>query len=661
MATMQELKTALVRAHTAGDTDSARKLAKLVRQEESRQAEFAAYPPIEMLPDSAPEQVPGTVPQQPGPSLGQVATGAAEAGLTTVTGATSGTAGMLGFTLKGIADELLKGEFGSQEAAGRIQQQAMEGMQKFTYAPRTETGQQFVETIGEVGEALTPLAPMTAELGMIGQSARAVGPMVRTGAQAVQKGASQAVQKAKPAITATKEKIQQVLPEKKPAFGEDTAGAARVDRAELAQAQASELDIPIDLTKGQASGKFEDIRFERETAKISEEGAPFRERYAKQNEQIQDNLDKWIFETGAEASERGAVGELVQTVLKERKERDKNKVRALYREARKSEEAKQKAPADRPVKIVHDGEELETSVVDYLNSRPSGLKTSGVTDDAKALGVKLGVLEKDNNGIYRANPNATVNDLEDLRVEISAALPKMATDAEIRDVTILKRLIDNSTEPVTGPLFRRARQARRKVFEDYVNNGLVKRLVGTKRGTDDRAIAVEDVVNKVILQPSSSLEDMRKVRRLLQTKTGGPEGTGAQAWKELQGATLRHIQEKMLNMQIDDRGNKLISPAKLDRLVQQLDKTGKLDFLFGKKGAEKLRTINEVAQRISLAPAGAVNNSNTATVLAGLMDLTLSASTGIPAPLTSGVNLILKQVKDQRLKAKIREHLGQPL
>lgn len=678
MATLQELQTALMRAHQAGDTDSARKLAKVVRAEESRvqqeQAQFADYPSPEMQVDFEAPQVAGTVVEPESRTLGERVVGAAEAGGTVISGATAGTMGMLGGTLKGIADEMLSGEFGTYDAARRIEQRAMEGMQRFTYAPRTEAGREAVEVVGKVGEALTPLAPMAAELGMIGQSARAVTPAVRVATgkatQAAKQGAQQLAEKAKPVVQQAVQQVKEsplvsgtVAGRKATPTMDDSVGAARVDLPELAEAQAQQLDIPIPLTKGQKTGKFEDIRFEKETAKMGEEGQAFRERYTLQNELIQENLDNWIHQTGGErVSELGPMGEFVQDVLKQRHAKDKNKVRALYSEAKKSKEGKLPAPADTRVKMRNpDGDEVETSVVDYLNSRPEKVATSGVADTAKLYGVQLGILTKDKDGTYKASPNTTVNDLQELRVEITESLPKMASDVQIREATILKKLIDATVEPQAGPLFKRAQKARQKLFNDYVRNGLASRLIGTKKGTNDRAIAVEDVLNKVVLQPATSLEDMRHIRRLLMTKTGGKEGAGAQAWKDLQGATLNHIKEKAKLMAADERQNRLISANKLNQEITKLDKSGKLDFLFGQQGADKIRTINEVAQRLSLAPPGAINYSNTATVLAGLLDVTLSAGTGIPAPIASGLNLIKSQIKDARLQAKIKEHLGDNL
>lgn len=113
-------------------------------------------------------------PSQPKPeaSIGEKAVGVGEAALTTATGATGGMVGMIGGTLKGLADEIRSGKFGTQEAADRIGNLAAEYSQALTYAPRTETGQEYVQAIGEAGEALAPLAGVGGQLTAVGQMAK---------------------------------------------------------------------------------------------------------------------------------------------------------------------------------------------------------------------------------------------------------------------------------------------------------------------------------------------------------------------------------------------------------------------------------------------------------------------------------------------------------
>lgn len=108
-----------------------------------------------------------------GRSIGETLQGVGETALTIGTGAVGGTLGIIGGAFQGIVDEIRSGEFGSNEAANRIEKRANELMAELTYAPRTEAGQEMVSAIGEAGEALAPLAGLAAPLQQVGQLGRA--------------------------------------------------------------------------------------------------------------------------------------------------------------------------------------------------------------------------------------------------------------------------------------------------------------------------------------------------------------------------------------------------------------------------------------------------------------------------------------------------------
>jgi len=109
----------------------------------------------------------------------------------------------------------------------------------------------------------------------------------------------------------------------------------------------------------------------------------------------------------------------------------------------------------------------------------------------------------------------------------------------------------------------------------------------------------------------------------------------------------------------DELGNPILSPGQLDRVITQLDKSGKLDFVFGKKGAEQLRTINDVAKDVLVAPPGSVNTSNTASVLAGMMDIAISGTAGVPAPIMTSFRLLTKGIKDAKTRSRVKQALGE--
>lgn len=625
MATLQQLETALKNADAAGDMDAARKLAAVIsraRQDVSNQ-----------IPDT---MVAETQPQYVEPSIGEKIIGAGETALTLGTGATGGTVGMIGGTLKGLAEQILSGKFGTAEAANAVEQSAMKGAQALTYAPRTPAGQEMAAATGEALQQVIPVAPLTAEMGALSAGARAALPAVAATAQR----AAAPVQAAAAKVAETAKQIMPGAEAKRPTPGTPASGgAASVDMGTLRQAKAEELPIPIKLTEGQKTRQFDQTRFERETAKLPEVGEPLRERFAEQNKQLIQNLDAFIDMTGAEAPDLRSVGIAVDKALRDRAARDKVKIRTLYKEAEKAGEL------EAPVVL--------SEVTDFLNLNVPEAAVANVLGFAKDKAIQLGIAAEDSAGNLVAQP-APLKNVELFRRSINSATNAEPTN--IRFASELKGIIDSSTEGLGGNLYKQARQARSRYAHDYENIGVVKQILGLKRGSEDRAVALEHVLNRSIIEPSTSLDTVRQVRRLLQTAGD----SGKQAWRELQGGTLQYIKDQALkNVAPDQFGNRIVSPAQLDRVLTQLDKTGKLDFVFGKKGAEQLRTINDVAKDVLTVPPGTVNTSNTASVLAGLMDVAISGTSGVPAPIMTSARLLTKSIKDAKTRAKVRQALGE--
>ena len=143
---------------------------------------------------------------------------------------------------------------------------------------------------------------------------------------------------------------------------------------------------------------------------------------------------------------------------------------------------------------------------------------------------------------------------------------------------------------------------------------------------------------------------------------GGSEGQ--QAWRELQGASIRWIRDEATkSVATDSTGNRVISPAALDKAIRTLDHDGRLDFIFGKRGAQQLRDINELAQIAkTVPPEAAINTSNTAsTLLAGFFDVGSSSLSGVPIPLATSYRIVRQYVKDRALRKRIEEALGEQI
>lgn len=638
MATLAQLEEGVRKAYEAGNMEYARLLgAELVR---------ARKDPVNQIPDT---QIPSTSAPTPEPGLGQQALGALETGATLVTGATGGTLGTIGGTLKGLAEQLLSGEFGTPQAMQAVQKAAVEGGQALTYAPRTQAGQDMTQAVAQtLGDVLPPVIPMIGQAGQIGQGARAATTAATTTARAGVAAGREAVQQAGARVAQVVGRPE--APQTPTPGTMGSVGAAGVDIATLRRMDAQNLPIPIDLTKGQATRQFEQVRFEQEMAKDPNKGQPLRERFADQNQAVLRNFDAFVDETGAQLVDPVSVGDAVQSALRSSAAADKNRIRVAYKKA------EQAGAMEDPVNM--------DPLVAYLNEAAPDAATAPLLNTARSWAIKYGIAREEGGVLVpvRGSDGSSLMNTRASGVTTLATAEKYRqminrnTDFEptnVRQATIIKGLIDQSTEGAGGEAYRQARMLRRQYAEKYENFGLASDLINNKRGMTDAKVAAEDVFRKAIL--NSSVADVRQLGRLM--KTSGDQGR--KAWAEVQGAAVRHIQDQATkNVSRDSRGNAIVSPKGLDDAIKAMDRAGKLDYLFGKKGAEQLRAINDLAKVVYTAPPGTINTSNTASVILAALDMATSGVAGMPLPVMSGIRILTTHVKDQRIQKRIQEALG---
>lgn len=603
-------------------------------------------PEIQAFVDRQPKQAAATA----DPSLVDRIIGGGETALALTTGLVTSPLAIGQGLVSGAMGKLTGGKYGDPDG---VEAAIGKEMANNTYAPRTATGQDYTERVGRVMEAVDPNLPFVPEVSMLGHAMADSAKVARGVGGAATAAAVERIRAAAPAIA---ERVQRTLsrnPEPVPSAGtQGSVGAAGVDIADQRRQLAANLPVPIELTKGQAERSFEQQRFEREMAKDPTMGEPLRDRYAEQNERVLKNFDAWVDQTGAEKVGLRAVGEAVLEPMVKKAERDKNEIRVAYAKADKSPEALAEVNPGEIVRIGEGESAIESSVIGYLNSKPSGLKTTALTDHAKQYAVKLGVAERAEDGTLIPKP-ATVKQMEELRKEISQATG--FEPVEVRDATILKGLIDTTTEPAAGPLYRQARRLRENYAKQYEDRSVVASLLNNKKGMADRKVALEDVFSHIVLK--GSRDDLGWTRRVLQT--GGEQGK--QAWRELQGATVNWLKDQATqNVATDTRGNVIVSADKLNKALRTLDEDGKLDFIFGKQGAQQMRDINDLVKLVYTSPPGAVNTSNTASVLLAALSEAgaVGAMTGIPVPVLSSLRLLAKHAKNRALQKRIEQALS---
>jgi hypothetical protein len=620
MATLAQLEEGLKRAYEAGNMEYARILAAEVVK--------ARKDPVNQIPGT---HVEGE--RAPDPTLGERVVGGLETAATMVTGATGGALGYMGGTVAGIGRQIVQGRLGDPAATQEAARTAQSAASALTYSPRTEAGQSMTQTAAGVLEQAFPAIPAVGPVGQITQSVKAAAPIAVAGARAA---TAPAIRVAEKAVTAARENS---TPPQASGPGARSISAAEVDAGKLAQAKADELPVPIKLTEGQRTRNFEQQRFERETAKDPSLGEPIRERMEQQQKQMLQNLDTYVEMTGSETRSLREAGISVSDALRADLARAKQKERVLYKLAEK--EGELAAPVDL------------APLADYLNRNRAGRQSAPILN---TIAETLRVQEVGDGSLADGSIVARTATLKQAE-EIRKAVNRFVKDTDPNDLRVgieIKEVIDALTDGVGGDAYKKARAARAERARKFENATLVSGLLGTKRGSADRAIALEDVVRKSVLSPATSLDQTRHLGMLLK-KT--PQGQ--QAWKELQGATLQYIRDEAFGgVTTDSSRNTVISPAKLNKVITDLDKTGKLDYLFGKKGAEQLRTLNEVAKDVFTAPPGSVNTSGTASVLVDALDaIATFGITGLPVPAMKTLEAFKKSMREREVKRRVDEAL----
>lgn len=623
-------------------------------------SEYVAQPDPSGLSLEAPgTQIQDQAPAQPEYGLIDRAKGAVETAGALGTGMTTGLVGAGLGTIRGIGENIKSGQFGTPEGSENVDRRAMQGMESLTYAPRTQAGQQYTQ---EAAEALQPLATIPPVFPGVSGSAAGSG---RAAAQAAEAAARVSAQRAGQAGTAAAQSVsalpgraleavglrEPALPDQ---FAGPAGGSAGANLGDVRQNIAEGLPVPVNLTLGARTRNPDQLAFEKEQIKTSL-GQPLRDRAEQNITEINQNFDALIDIVGGQETAIGpsAIGRRVVDTLAQGYKEAKKKTTEAYNRANNSDEALIPVDISQQVTIRNGEDALTTSLIDNLNSYPSGLDTTALPTHAKKYAEILGIARDDGTGnLIPLRP--TVKQLEAFRKEIVSATGYDSVG--IRQATVLKKLIDAKVEPLAGPLYKKAREMRRLQAKKYEDRAIVADLINNKRGTDDRKVAIDRVFNSSIL--NGSPEEIGFLRGVILTSGKG----GRQAWKELQGATIKHLQDEATKgMNTTSTGEAIISTAKLNNAVNALDKNGRLDLVLGRKNASIVRDLNDVVKYVNTVPPGTlINSSGTAgVIMAAITEAGLTgAVTGLPVPLLSALKIIRNQVQDKKIRNKIDRALN---
>ena len=441
-------------------------------------------------------------------------------------------------------------------------QQAAQTVSNQFYQPRTETGP---AVVGEMARVLgsvppTPLTSAGTALSTL------TGPAVRQASSLV-------------APSATAQKMAALLKTPEPKM--QGMGAASVDEALAREVRAREQGIR--LTKGEKTQDLGQLQFESDIPKEKPELAKALIQFKEgQKGDILRRFEQLSSETGAEFADPTAyrkVGSIVDKTLVKQFDDKKSLVDQAYQKARDAGETKQV---------------IDTKKLDQWLETNAGKSIS--VPEIKSIKADLDALKKINNG------QITIDDAEELYKSAGQlGEPGKASGTFMKQV---KGVINDMTEGAGGDLYRAARTQRKELANDFENTYRVAKLLGTRGGYGDRAVALDDVFSHVVLD--GSLEEMRTVTKLL--KKGGAEGQ--QAYAELQGQTIQYLKD-----QLTKNSSGQLSFAKLNNAIDTLDREDKLTYMFGKQGRETLVEVRDAVKDALVKPPGSVNYSNSGNVV----------------------------------------------
>jgi len=409
-------------------------------------------------------------------------------------------------------------------------------------------------------------------------------------------------------------------------------GAAETAKSLERQTRAQNLRVPVELTKGEATRLPGVQGFESETRKTYPEtvGKPLIQRQIDTNQNILSNFDAYTTATGAEMSGNlRPVGKIVDAALVKEAKSAMGEVNAAYQKARASGETKEMVPYQ--------------GLVSYIDEQGPTVKDK--------LAPILGAVEDQ---LRKNDPNGTGAVTIDALEDVYQFINKNAQEGTPNSVQAreLKNLINQVTEGAGGDLYKEARQKRVQYAKKFENAAFVDKMLRNKPGTTDRAVAFEDVFEHAILK--GSFDDTRNIALLL--KKGGEEGQ--QAWKELQGQTIQYIRDQATkNIQRDAAGRPVPSASAMNKAIRDLDSDGKLDYIFGKKGAEEIRELRDVMVDVYSPVSGTTNTSNTASaLLRGLERINASPLSKIPV-VGSATKYAEETLQQKALKKLVDESL----
>lgn len=571
--------------------------------------------------------------------VGGEVVGAGEAALNTVTGLPASLGGGLTYlaTLAGSGDP---------EAAKAVQENTQRAL---TYAPRSEYGKEDVQAVGNVmnalveaptqylGEKATDVATYA---GARPEVAGGIGATVKTGLQAIPYvvGAKPLVKRG---VEAVKERTgfgEKPAPAAGPSAGETKAreyvarntvldfdaipAALREQLAKMAEqgmdlskldpkqleriARAGAQRVPVPLLRSNVTRDLGDITREENVTRAPKSGIPVREKLRAQDKALHQNLDALAdaYAPGSRIKSSVDAGPPIQLAGRRKLQWLKADYRRAYEKADRAGETAQPADA--------------SALQEWVAADPGrGANVGWVLDRLRQYSEK--------NQADGGPPRVTVKNLEALHGELSAEAEAGGRKGFAAGQAA--QVVDRMLNEQGGSLYKEARRKFARTQEETKNQTIVRDLVGEKAGTSDRRIALERTTDYVIQSSAESLAKLKKT--LIEGGSQGTRAAGERAWNDLRRGVILKLREKAAGKrQVPNEAGDLQFNSEVLDMFGELDRSGKLEMLYGKPGAAELRSLADTIRDVRTKPSDRIAGPNTTPRL--LAALEFFASNKIP-------------------------------
>lgn len=676
MPTLEGVKKAFVKAHESGDRDSAAMFARVIRDEEKRRKSDPIYndevhqKTNPELPGYVSDEIPWLAKQEEGPGLVDkaldVAGGVVETPVTMATGMAGQAVGLGNMIHEGVkayfqgasqgrgfdAGMQAVDEYFTGDGGRRTEEAFQRGAEAVTYQPRTETGQAIIETIGEATESLPPVlgGSVSQALGA-GQLAKGAAPIVRSRVvEPAARIASDAATKTGEVATKTFKSIQEAKEnrKKRKALKENQGPLARSFKDAGAASTPDALrrtevarGVNVHLTKARASGDDELIKWENEIYRDANHGEQIRELAKANNRAIEQTFDQMMEDTGYRHVGDYEKGEAFSSALWNQYARERKRKNDAYAAA---EEA---GHMDDLIEL--------TNLESWINDNLAGSRADLVSD-AVAYGIEKGIFVpvdvEIRPGVTARRVMAdevTIKESEDFAKYIYRKA-NSSNENERRQRDEMRRAISANQEGVGGELYRNARALNRKLMADFKDDHLVRDLLVNPARTENRKIAIENIMNQIILSPRASVDRVVHILDLL-----GRSEEGQEVIKEIRAATINKIQQATYaNATWTGLGEDAkASFARIKNQVNSLDRTRKLELLIGEREAQRIRDIRDTVKWLNAQPEGTFNNSETAYTLKGMVAKSIKSK----VPFVDIIHAAEEAIENRKTRAKVIDNL----